>query len=101
MIPGYRAVLARGNHGPGSRPTSPWASRSIEGEPAGVREGHAAAPEVLECHNVTGTFEYLIRVENGDLAAFKDFRTEVLGALPQVATITTYVVMESPKDARA
>jgi hypothetical protein len=25
----------------------------------------------------------------------------VLGALPQVATITSYIVMESPKDERA
>ncbi len=59
------------------------------------------APEVVECHNVTGTVEYLLRVEATDLAAYKVFHTDVLGTLPQVNAITSYVVMGSPKDARA
>lgn len=59
------------------------------------------APEVIECHNVTGTVEYLLRVEATDLAAYKVFHTDVLGTLPQVNAITSYVVMGSPKDLRA
>lgn len=59
------------------------------------------APEVRECHNITGTVEYLLRVECADLAAFKHWHTEVLGTLPQVRAITTFVVMGSPKDDRA
>lgn len=58
----------------------------------------ARAEPVVECHNITGAVEYLLRVEATDLKAYKTFHTEVLGALPQVATITTYVVMASPKD---
>jgi DNA-binding Lrp family transcriptional regulator len=61
----------------------------------------AAAPQVQECHNVTGSVEYLLRVEVADLAAYKAFHTDVLGALPQVSAITTYVVLASPKDQRA
>ncbi len=61
----------------------------------------ARAPEVRECHNITGTVEYLLRVECADLAAFKHWHTEVLGTLPQVRAITTFVVMGSPKDDRA
>lgn len=61
----------------------------------------ARASEVCECHNITGTVEYLLRVEVADLVAYKRFHTDVLGALPQVATITTFVVMGSPKDTRA
>lgn len=57
--------------------------------------------EVRECHNITGTVEYLLRVEVADLVAYKRFHTDILGALPQVATITTFVVMGSPKDTRA
>lgn len=60
-----------------------------------------AAPEVRECHNVTGGVEYLLRVETRDLAAYKGLHTDVIGTAPHVASITTYVVMESPKDARA
>ena len=61
----------------------------------------ADAPEVRECHNITGTIEYLLRVETEDLASYKHFHTEVLGVLPQVHSITTYVLMDSPKDERA
>lgn len=59
------------------------------------------APEVVECHNVTGPIEYLLRVECSDLAAFKTFHTEILGTTPHVTAITSYVLMGSPKDMRA
>lgn len=59
------------------------------------------APEVRECHNITGTIEYLLRVECRDLRAYKAFHTDHLGALPMVNAITTYVVIGSPKDDRA
>ncbi|MCE8508747.1 Lrp/AsnC family transcriptional regulator [Ruegeria pomeroyi] len=61
----------------------------------------ARAPEVVECHNITGTIEYLLRVECADLPSYKTFHTDVLGTLPHVNSITTYVVMGSPKDLRA
>jgi len=61
----------------------------------------AWAPEVRECHNITGAIEYLLRIETADLAAYKHFHTEVLGVLPQVHSISTYVVMDSTKDERA
>ncbi|WP_428629560.1 Lrp/AsnC family transcriptional regulator [Sphingopyxis sp.] len=61
----------------------------------------AEAPEVRECHNITGAIEYLLRIETADLAAYKHFHTEVLGVLPQVHSISTYVVMDSTKDERA
>lgn len=56
--------------------------------------------EVVECHNVTGGFEYLLRVETADLKSYKLFHSETLGMLPHVAMITTHVVMESTKDER-
>ncbi|KAA2312958.1 Lrp/AsnC family transcriptional regulator [Pseudooceanicola sediminis] len=61
----------------------------------------AASPEVRECHNITGSREYLLRVEAADLAAYKRFHTDVLGTLPHVNALTSYVVMGSPKDERA
>jgi DNA-binding Lrp family transcriptional regulator len=59
------------------------------------------SPEVRECHNITGAWEYILRIEAADLAAYKAFHTEVLGTVPQVSSITSYVVMASPKDERA
>ncbi len=58
------------------------------------------AKEVKECHNVTGAFEYLLRIETKDIKSYKAFHADVLGAIPQVSTIATHVVMESPKDER-
>jgi Lrp/AsnC family transcriptional regulator, leucine-responsive regulatory protein len=59
-----------------------------------------AAPEVVECHNIAGAFEYLLRVEARDLAAYKAFHTNVLGTVPVVRSITSYIVMDSSKDGR-
>ena len=61
----------------------------------------AMSREVVECHNVAGNFEYVLRIEVLDLEAYKRFHTEVLGALPEVTVITTYVVMASSKDERS
>lgn len=60
----------------------------------------AQAAEVVECHNVAGSIEYLLRVEVGDAKEYKRFHAEVLGSLPQVCSITTYMVMDSTKDDR-
>lgn len=58
------------------------------------------ADEVVECHNITGMNEYLLRVETKDLSAYKRFHADVLGECLQVQSITTMVVMNSPKDER-
>ena len=61
----------------------------------------AHSDDVRECHNITGTTEYLLRVECASLQAYKAFHTDVLGTFPYLASIVTYVVMDSPKDLRA
>jgi DNA-binding Lrp family transcriptional regulator len=60
----------------------------------------ARADEVTECHNVAGAFEYMLRVEVADLPAYKMFHTDILGTVPHVRAITSYMVMGSPKDER-
>jgi DNA-binding Lrp family transcriptional regulator len=102
IIKGYRAVLNRSALGSGfvayvgvglrdhSKTSQEAFERTME-----------RTPEVSECHNVTGTIEYLLRVECADLADYKRFHTDKLGALAQVSSITSYVVMGSPKDERA
>ena len=61
----------------------------------------ARASQVRECHNITGTVEYILRIETEDIEAYKRFHTEVIGAIEVVKTLTTYVIMSSPKDERA
>ena len=102
VIRGYRAVLDRSRLGIGF---TAFMAVGLGSHTKAAQEAFeravAAAPEVVECHNVTGTIEYLLRVEVADLAAYKRFHTDVLGTLPQVSAITSYVVMGSPKDERA
>lgn len=102
VIRGYRAVLDRAARGIGF---IAYIAVGLSDHSKGAQEAFersiATAPEVVECHNVTGTIEYLLRVEVADLAAYKVFHTDVLGTFPQVTSITSYVVMESPKDERA
>ena len=101
VIRGYRAVLDRSRLGIGFTAFMAVGLGShTKAAQEAFERGVAAAPEVVECHNVTGAIEYLLRVEVADLAAYKRFHTDVLGTLPQVSAITSYVVMGSPKDER-
>ncbi|MEF1309979.1 Lrp/AsnC family transcriptional regulator [Vibrio mytili] len=56
--------------------------------------------QVVECHNITGVNEYLLRVETQDLATYKAFHADVLGECEHVKSITTMVVMDTSKDVR-
>jgi DNA-binding Lrp family transcriptional regulator len=102
VIKGYRAVLDPAKLGLGflAYVTVGLNSHTKAAQEAFER-AMSRAGDVRECHNITGTVEYLLRVETADLAAYKHFHTEVLGVLPQVQAITSFVVMGSPKDARA
>ena len=102
IIKGYRAVIDRAALGQGFTVVmAVGLSRHTKEEQRAFERAVERAPEVRECHNVTGAVEYLLRVEVADLAAFKTFHTDVLGALPQVQSLTTYVIMDSPKDESA
>jgi Lrp/AsnC family transcriptional regulator, leucine-responsive regulatory protein len=102
VIKGYRAVLDPDKIGIGfvAYVTVGLNSHTKASQEAFER-AVSRATEVRECHNITGTVEYLLRIETADLAAYKHWHTDVLGVLPQVQAITTFVVMGSPKDDRA
>lgn len=99
VIEGYRAVLNPQQMGIGFAAyiTVGLSDHSKAAQHA-FEQAMQTAPEVTECHNVTGAIEYLLRVEVADLPAYKSFHTNVLGVHPQVSQISTYVVMGSPKN---
>jgi len=102
VILGYRAVLDRETMGGGFLAyVTVGLSRHTKADQLGFEKAMAKAPQVRECHNVTGAIEYVLRVEVESLEAYKQFHTEVLGTVPGVASITSYIVMGSPKDERA
>lgn len=101
VIAGYRAVLNPQAMGRGFLAyIGVGLSDHSKAAQAAFEQAMAAAPEVVECHNITGVIEYMLRVEVRDLAAYKAFHTDVLGTVPNVSAITTWVVMGSPKDGR-
>lgn len=102
VIKGYRAVLDRDKMGAGFVAyIAVGLSDHSKASQEAFERSIARAKEVRECHNITGTVEYMLRVECADLPSYKYFHTEILGVLPQVNSITSYIVMGSPKDERA
>lgn len=102
VISGYRAVLDKSKLGVGfTAYVAVGLNNHTKSSQEAFEKAIARADEVVECHNITGTVEYLLRIEARDLASYKVFHTDILGTLPQVNAITSYVVMGSPKDKRA
>ncbi len=102
VIKGYRAILDRKAMGGGfTAYVAVGLSEHCKKAQSDFERAMSTAREVRECHNVTGTVEYILRIEAEDLDAYKHFHTEVLGQTPSVTAITSYIVMSSPKDERA
>ena len=102
VIKGYRAILDRTQLGAGLTVfVMVRLSGQLRRDSLAFERAMAEAPEVLECHNITGSVEYLLRVEVSDLAAYKHFHADILGTLGQVSSITSHVCLGSSKDLRA
>ncbi|EPA8651990.1 Lrp/AsnC family transcriptional regulator [Photobacterium damselae] len=102
IIKGYRAVLNPEELGRGfiAYVTVGLSVHTSDAQKE-FEQAVTASHQVVECHNVTGGFEYLLRVETLDLKSYKAFHSNTLGMLPYVSMITTHVVMDSIKDDRA
>lgn len=102
LIKGYRAVLDRTQLGAAVTIfVMVGLSAHLRKDAQAFEQAMLRAPEVRECHNVTGVVEYLLRVEVASLEAYKAFHADTLGVLPQVNSITSYISLASPKDLRA
>jgi Lrp/AsnC family leucine-responsive transcriptional regulator len=51
--------------------------------------------EVVQCHHITGNYDYLLQVEVADLPAYEAFHANRLANLPGVAAVTSYVTMKT------
>jgi Lrp/AsnC family leucine-responsive transcriptional regulator len=68
---------------------------------ARTRAALSALPEVLECHHLTGQYDYLLKVILPDRRALERFVVEKLTPLPGIARIQTSVVLAVVKDTAA
>ena len=60
-----------------------------------------AIPEIEECHMIASRFDYLLKVRTADIHDYRRILGEKLSTLPHVASTSTYVAMESVKEAPA
>ena len=70
-------------------------------EPPGetrFREVMKAAPEVLECHHLTGDFSYLLKLRLRDTAHLEQFLMDRLKPLAGVARTHTLIALSSVKE---
>jgi Lrp/AsnC family leucine-responsive transcriptional regulator len=102
VIKGYRARLDPNQTGRGFVVYAAIGlSEHTKEAQAGFERAMRAIPEVVECHNVAGAFEYLLRIETSDMAAYKALHTDRIGTVPHVRSITSYMVMGTARDDRS
>lgn len=54
--------------------------------------------EILECHLVSGDFDYLLKTRVADMAQYRELLGETLLTLPGVSSSRSYMVMEEVKE---
>ncbi len=62
------------------------------------REEARRLPEILDCHLVSGNFDYLIKARVSDMKAYRELLGEKILSLPGVSGSRSYVVMEEVKE---
>jgi Lrp/AsnC family leucine-responsive transcriptional regulator len=56
-------------------------------------------PEVEECHMIAGNFDYLLKVRTADIRRYRIVLGEKISSLPHVASTSTFVAMQSVREA--
>lgn len=63
-----------------------------------VRRELLHVPEVLECHLVSGSFDYLVKARLAGMDEYRHLLGDILKKLPVAAESHSYVVMEEIKE---
>ncbi|MFV0471649.1 MAG: Lrp/AsnC family transcriptional regulator [Paludibacteraceae bacterium] len=56
-----------------------------------------AIPEVIECYNISGDFDYLLKIQAHDMKHYQHLLINVLGKLDSIGGIHSIFVMDSVK----
>ncbi|MDB4925980.1 Lrp/AsnC family transcriptional regulator [Mucilaginibacter sp.] len=57
----------------------------------------AKFPEVMECFQMTGTFDFLLRIATSDMDSYHDFYRNKLAKLPNITTVQSFFVLSETK----
>lgn len=58
-------------------------------------------PEVLECFQMTGSFDFLLRIATLDMEEYHKFYRYKLATLPNIATVQSFFVLSETKSTTA
>ncbi|WP_179412388.1 Lrp/AsnC family transcriptional regulator [Mucilaginibacter sp. E4BP6] len=58
-------------------------------------------PEVMECLQMTGTFDFILRIATRDMEAYRLFYRNKLAALPNITTVQSFFVLSETKSETA
>ena len=61
----------------------------------------AKFPEVMECFQMTGTVDFILRIATTDMEAHRDFYRNKLATLPNISTVQSYFVLSEVKSETA
>ena len=56
-----------------------------------------AIPQVTECYNVSGNFDYMLKIHMPDMKSYQEFLLNSLGAIESVAHVESTFVMNEEK----
>jgi Lrp/AsnC family transcriptional regulator, leucine-responsive regulatory protein len=62
-----------------------------------VERNIMAFPDIIECHTISGDFDYILKVVAPDLKSLSQFLTDRLMQVPGVATLRSMICMEEIK----
>ena len=63
-----------------------------------VRQALLLEPRVLECHLISGTFDYLVKVRLRAMSEYRDLLGKILRDIPVPVQSHSYVVMEEIRE---
>ena len=53
--------------------------------------------EVTECYNISGQFDYLLKIQASSMKTYREFVLNVLGTMPEVYSFESTFVMDELK----
>ena len=54
-------------------------------------------PQVTECYNISGSFDYLLKIHATDMECYREFVLNVLGTIEHMASLESVFVMDEVK----
>lgn len=57
----------------------------------------AALDEVVECHHIAGSFDYLLKVQTENISTYQEFLSHKLSAVPHIAKLQSAFGMKKVK----